>query len=191
MDILTISIMIFNLLISLWNAYASGYNSVLLERTKKMPFKDFFNIANSFSLVLAFGGASYSLSFFISLIASSLGYVSQEVALLISAYSFLVFGGLITFAGIVIAIESIIVAYYKRSFWSIGIAIYNTVASIWNLYNYITSFSYVKEIAGQYGSSEDNRTKAIIIIVIAALIALFLVYSFYKIGKKKAEKDIG
>ncbi len=191
MDILTIGIMIFNLLISLWNAYASGYNSVLLERTKKMPFKDFFNIANSFSLVLAFGGASYSLSFFISLIASSLGYVSQEVALLISAYSFLVFGGLITFAGIVIAIESIIVAYYKRSFWSIGIAIYNTVASIWNLYNYITSFSYVKEIAGQYGSSEDNRTKAIIIIVIAALIALFLVYSFYKIGKKKAEKDIG
>ncbi len=190
MDILTIGIMIFNLLISLWNAYASGYNSVLLERTKKMPFKDFFNIANSFSLVLAFGGASYSLSFFISLLASYLGYISPEVALLISAYSFLVFGGLITFAGIVITIESIIVAYYKRNFWSIGIAIYNTIASIWNLYNYITSFSYVKEIAGQYGSSEDNRTKAIIIIVIAALIALFLVYSFYKIGKSKAEKEI-
>jgi len=190
LGIVTILVMIFNLVISLWNAYASGYNSVILEKTRNMKFRDFFSIANSFGLVLSFAGATYALSFFLSYLAYALGQINVDVVLLIASYSFIVLGGLIVFSGIVITIESILIAYLKRNFWSVLVAIYNTFASVWNIFVYISSFRYAKDIADKYGSDEDNRVKAIIIIIIAALIAIFLVYTFYKWGKNKAEKEI-
>ncbi len=183
-------IMIFNLVISLWNAYASGYNSVILERARHMKFRDFFTIANSFGLVISFAGATYALSFFLSYLAYKFGYINAEIVALIASYSFLVFGGLIVFSGIIITIESILVAYLRRNFWSILVAIYNTIASVWNIFAYVSSFKYAKDIADRYGSDEDNRTKAIIIIIIAMFIAIFLVYTFYKWGKNKAEREL-
>ena len=100
------------------------------------------------------------------------------------------FGTLIVFSGIVITIQSILVAYLRRDFWSIIVAIYNTIASIWNIFIYLSSFRYATSIAKKYGDDEDNRSKAIIILIISALIAIFLVYTFYKAGKNKAEKEI-
>jgi hypothetical protein len=190
-EVFTIIIMVFNLLISLWNAYSVGYNSVALQKYKG-KFADFFQIANSFGLVLAFAGAAYSLAYFLSLIGANLGYLSPQVSVLISAYNLVVFGGLIVFSGIIITIESILIAYLQRNFWSIFIAIYNTIASIWNLYAYISSFKAATGIIDSLGGNDDDsKSKAIAVLILAALISIFLVYGFYKFGKDKAKKEIG
>jgi hypothetical protein len=188
-EIFTILIMIFNLLISMWNAYSTGYNSVALQKYRG-KFADFFQIANSFGLVLSFAGAAYALTYFLSLIASSIGYISSDIVTLIAAYNLLVFGGLLTFSGIIIAVESVLVAYMQRNFWSIAIAIYNSIASIWNVYAYISSFKTATSIIGSFENDNDSKLKAILIIIVAALIAIFLVYGFYKFGKDKALKEL-
>lgn len=188
MDVLTFIIMLFNLGISLWNAYAVGYNSVALQYYKG-KFRDFFTISNSFGLVLAFGGAAYALSYFISSILASMGKLSFEVVSLISAYSFLVFSTLIVFSGIVITIESIIMASMRRDFFSILIAAYNTLVSIFNLYMYIRSFKYAYNMIVSH-NDDDNKNKAIAVVIVAAIFAIILVYLFYKMGKEKAEKEL-
>ncbi len=189
MEVLTFIIMLINLGIALWNSYAVGYNSVVLQYYKG-KFKDFFTIANSFGLVLAFAGAAYALSYFLSLILYSLGKISIEIVNLISAYSFLVFGTLIVFSGIVIAIESIIIASMRKDFSSIIVAVYNTLASIFNIYMYLRSFKYAYNLIAS-NEDEDNKNKALMIIIVAAIFAIILVYIFYKLGKEKAEKELG
>lgn len=185
-----IIILLLDFFLSLWNAYASGYNSVALTHYKGKG-KDLFNISNSFGVVIAFAGSTYVMAIFLSWILSSFHYISNNVVQLILTYNFLVFGGLLLFAGIVITIESIVVAYIRRDFMSVLASIWNVIVSAWNIYVYVSSFRYAIDIAKNLGSDEDNKNNAIIILLIAAVISLFLTYAFYKIGKKKAEKDIG
>ncbi len=184
MEIFVFIIMIINFFLSLWNAYASGQNMVFLENYKG-KFKEFFMIANSFGLLLAFSGMAYVTIFFLSYIASLVGYINVSTLNAIASYNFLVFGGLITVSGLVIAVESILIAYLKRNFFSIFIAIYNVFASIWNLYAYISSFETAKNLI----SSNDDRdnSKIVLILIVGVLIAFFITYNFYNLGKKKAK----
>ncbi len=186
-SILTWLVLLVNIALSAWNAYASGYNSVILQRYKG-KFADFFQIANSFGLVLAFAGMAYSLAVIGSLIAASLGYLSASTLQLILAYNQLVFGGLLIVAGMVITIESILIASMRRDFWSIFTAVYNTLITIWNVYAYIRSFRSAMEIV--QGGSDDDRRNALLILIAAAIAALFIVYGFYSLGKKRAEEAL-
>ncbi|NPA38427.1 MAG: hypothetical protein GXN99_01375 [Candidatus Nanohaloarchaeota archaeon] len=188
-DVVTFFIMLFGLGISFWNAYATGYNSVILQYYKG-KFKEFFTIANSFSLVLAFAGAAYYLSYFIAYIMAYLGKISYDVVMLISAYSFVVFGTLLVFTGVVIAIESILIAYLRRDFWSIFVAIYNSLVSILNLYTYFNAIGDAYNLIKGSGDDEDSKNKALMIVLLSAIISIILVYLFYKKGKEKAEKEI-
>lgn len=178
--------MIINFFLSLWNAYASGQNMVFLENYKG-KFKEFFMIANSFGLLLAFSGVAYTTIFFISYIASLVGYINVNTLNVIASYNLLVFGGLITVSGLVIAVESILIAYLKRNFFSIFIALYNVIASIWNLYAYISSFETARNIISSNNDDRDSG-KIVLILIISVLIAFFITYNFYNLGKKKAKE---
>ncbi len=173
--------------ISLWNAYAAGYNLTML-RYAETPLKSFFTFASYATLVLSFAGVSQVFATVLSLILLALGKISVDVVLYVSGYSFLVFGTLIVFSGIIITIESIVIATQKRDFWSILISIYNVIASIFNIYNYITTFRYASELIKSGDEREENN--ALLIVLVSALFAFFVVYNFYKMGKKKAEEEI-
>lgn len=121
----TIFILIINTLLSFWNAYSSGYNAVALKLYNGKG-STFFRIANYAGLVLSFAGLAYVLMFVLGFIANSMGYIGIEILEFLIAFNQLVFGGLITFAGLLVTIETIILAFIRRDIWSILIAIFNS-----------------------------------------------------------------
>ena len=175
-------ILILDFAMSLWNAYSSGYNIALLNRTAGSSWLR----AVAYSGVgLAFAGMAYVMSVVLSAGAYYLGYVSQDVVSTVVAFAFLVFGALIIGFELMVTIQSIALAMRRRSIWNILIALWNSFAEIWDIAVYVESFGdAVSILRGE--RSEDESADVIIIIIVALLIAFFLTYSVYKHGQKKA-----
>ncbi|PVU70884.1 hypothetical protein DDW05_02140 [Candidatus Nanobsidianus stetteri] len=188
LDILYVLIVIFDILISIWNAYNAG---------KALEYMKLNNIESDWprmvaysTLILSFAGAAYGNASLLSIVAYYLGYIDIYTLLGILSFSFLVFGFLIILFGIVITINSIIVASKTKSFFDIFIAIYNSIAVIWDIYTYIEGFSTAFNILkDQFGNEERNSQSIFILIIIAAiLIAVFMVYGAFKYGKASVYK---
>jgi len=188
LDILYVLIVIFDILISIWNAYNAG---------KALEYMKLNNIESDWprmvaysTLILSFAGAAYGNASLLSIVAYYLGYIDIYTLLGILSFSFLVFGFLIILFGIVITINSIIVASKTKSFFDIFIAIYNSIAVIWDIYTYIEGFSTAFNILkDQFGNEERNSQGIFILIIIAAiLIAVFMVYGAFKYGKASVYK---
>jgi hypothetical protein len=187
-DILYVLIVIFDILISIWNAYNAG---------KALEYMKLNNIESDWprmvaysTLILSFAGAAYGNASLLSIVAYYLGYIDIYTLLGILSFSFLVFGFLIILFGIVITVNSIIVASKTKSFFDIFIAIYNSIAVIWDIYTYIEGFSTAFNILkDQFGNEERNSQGIFILIIIAAiLIAVFMVYGAFKYGKASVYK---
>jgi len=176
-------IIIIDFVISLWDSYASGYNLEFLKEGKTHASKLQYAFAYS-GLGLGFTGMAYVMSLIISYVAYYLGYVSATVVNEVAAYSFLVFGILIIGFGIMVTLQSIIIAYKRRSIWSILIAAWNTFAVVFDIVMYITSFKEAASIIKKGGKDNGN---VYFIIIIAVLIAFIMSYSAYKQGLKKAK----
>ncbi|AAR39259.1 NEQ415 [Nanoarchaeum equitans Kin4-M] len=185
-----ILIAILDIVLSIWNAYASGYNSVLL---RKLEFSNdwkitLFSIANQFALVLAFAGATYGTAIILGYILMYLHYISYKALIALLSLNNLVFGGLIVFTGIVITIQSIVQASVTKKAIDIGVAIYNTIASLFNLIQYIQAFPALTETWNE--SEEENKNQALIVLALAAFIGIVLTFYAYKMGREKALKEI-
>jgi hypothetical protein len=188
LDILYILIVIFDILISIWNAYNAG---------KALEYMKLNNIESDWprmvaysTLILSFAGAAYGNASLLSIIAYYLGYIDIYTLLGVLSFSFLVFGFLIILFGIVVTVNSIIVASKTKSFFDIFIAIYNSIAVIWDIYTYIEGFSTAFNILkDQFGNEDRNSQGVFILIIIAAvLIAVFMVYGAFKYGKASVYK---
>jgi len=187
-DILYVLIVVFDILISIWNAYNAG---------KALEYMKLNNIESDWprmvaysTLILSFAGAAYGNASLLSIVAYYLGYIDIYTLLGILSFAFLVFGFLIILFGIVITVNSIIVASKTKSFFDIFIAIYNSIAVIWDIYTYIEGFSTAFNILkDQFGNEERNSQGIFILIIIAAiLIAVFMVYGAFKYGKASVYK---
>ena len=174
--------MVLDFAISLWNAYSSGYNIGLINRTDQGGW---LRAAAYAGLGLAYAGMAYVMSVVISLAAFYLGYVSQDVAATVLAFAFLVFGALIIGFGAMVTVQSIIVAMRRHSIGSILIAVWNPFAEIWDIAVYVESFGdAVSTLRGE--RSENEQADIAIIVIVALLIAFFLTHAAYKHGQKKA-----
>ncbi|MFP3132139.1 MAG: hypothetical protein RXQ77_02265 [Candidatus Nanopusillus sp.] len=187
-SIFYILIVIFDILLSIWNAYNAGRS---LEYMKLNNIEsDWPRMVAYSTLILSFAGAAYSNTSLLSIAAYYLGYIDIYTLLGVLSFSFLVFGFLIILFGIVVTINSIIVASKTRRFFDIAIAVYNSIAVIWDIYSYIEGFSTAFSILrNQFGNEERNSQGVFILIIIAAvLIAVFMVYGAFKYGKASVYK---
>ena len=193
MDILILVVAIIDIILSIWNAYASGYNSIILRKAEERNIIDWritlFSLANQFSLVLAFAGATYGTALLLGYILTLTHHISYQTLIALYSLNSLVFGGLIVFTGIVIAIQSIVSAYYSRRAIDIVTAIYNTIVSIWNVVTYVSNFENL--LSAYQSSEEEDRNRALIILALAAIIGIVLTFYAYQLGRKKAIRETG
>jgi len=178
--IVAILILVFDFVISIWNAYASGYNIGMLKKSRKGGFT---KAAAYSGLGLAFVGITYVLIVVLSFIAYAFQYVSIGVVEYVLALDFLVFGLMIIGFGFMVTIQSIIVASNRKSFGSIAIAIWNTFAEVFDIASYAESFRGTLQIIK---SNREDRGNAYVIIIIALLIGYLITHAAYKHGINKA-----
>lgn len=189
---------ILNLIISIWNAYISGFNIELIRQVESQPqgvitrgISPLIKIACYCGLLLAFSGTTYAIAIIIGYGALYFEYVSTNVVEILFAYNYLVFGGLITMLGIVITIESVVVAIKTKNKWHILISGWNIFASTWNIIHYISNFGIVKGMLESDSSdSDDTKDRAIILLLVAVMISIVIVYATFKVGQKKARSEV-
>ncbi|MGC8652168.1 MAG: hypothetical protein ACP5UH_02875 [Candidatus Micrarchaeia archaeon] len=181
-SIIIVLILALDFIISIWNAYASGYNIGML---RKAGSTSGFSKAAAYSgLALAFTGMTYVLIVVLSALAYALQYVGAGVVEYAMAFDFLVFGLLIVGFGLMVTIQSIIVAAHKRSFGSIAIAIWNTFAEVWDIASYAEGF---RASVRMLKANKQSKTSAYVIVLVALLIAYLITHAAYKHGLRKAE----
>lgn len=178
--VLAILVLIFDFVLSIWNAYASGYNIGIINKTKQEGFS---KIAAYSGLGLAFVGITYVLIVVLSIIAFAVGYIGSATVEYAFAFDFLVFGLMIAGFGLMITIQSILIAAKRRSIGSIFVAIYNVVVEIWDVASYVSGF---KQATSILKADREERGNALMIVLIAALIGYFITHAAYKHGLNKA-----
>ena len=183
-DILTVLILIVDFGFSVWNAYASGLNVGMLRR---QGGSSWLRAVAYSGLGLAYSGVSYVMLIVVGYAAYALGYISSDVVGGVLGLDFLFFGLLIIGFGLMVTIQSIIVAVRRRSFGSIAIAIWNTFAEIWDIASYAEGFGDAISLVRGTASDEKDETSLILVVIVALLIAYFIVHAAYIHGKKKAE----
>ncbi|MGC8670134.1 MAG: hypothetical protein ACP5TL_03220 [Candidatus Micrarchaeia archaeon] len=171
----------FDFVISIWNAYASGYNIGMLRKAGNVG--GFSRAAAYSGLALAFAGMTYVLVIVLSFIAYFLQYVSIGVVNYALAFNFLVFGLMIIGFGIMITIQSIMIAAHRKSFGSIAVAIWNTFAVVFDIASYAEGF---KASVNMLKANKNDRANALVIVLVAVLIAYFITHAMYRHGLKKA-----
>jgi len=183
-DILTVLILVVDFGFSIWNAYASGLN---VETLRREGGSSWLRAVAYSGLGLAYSGASYVMLIVVGYVAFALGYVSSDVVDGVLGLDFLVFGILIIGFGLMVTIQSIIMAFRRRSFGSIALAVWNTFAEIWDIASYAEGFGEAVSLVKGTGGDERDETSLIVIVIAALLIAYFIVHAAYIHGKKKAQ----
>ena len=178
--LLDILILIFDVIVSIWNAYASGYNIGLLRRIDKGGFN---KVASYAGLCLAFAGMVYALIVILSFLAYIFGYVAEDAVDYAVSLDFLVFGVLIIGFGCVIAIQSIIIASERRNAGSILVALYNGFVEILDIGSYISGFKDAVSVAT---GNKRGEASAMVIVIVAVLIGFFIIFAAFKQGFSKA-----
>lgn len=177
-------VIILNLLISCWNAIVAG---VLWEKSK--------NRFNKFLSICALGTALVGLYYSFILIGVAVGVLGVEFLW----GSNVILGLPIVFFGIVITIDGWIKAIEQKSILAGLVSIYNTFATVRNIRVWIDSLRILSKMGGLKAMIKGlkgrgrSRGKAILFLMIAAIIALlFVIGLFYagrKIGRKESEAD--
>lgn len=183
--IFMIGILALNMIISIWNSYASGFNLTVLRKHSNQPLWLLFMVLSVTSLFMGFIGACYVLITALGVVAFMTGYISSSLLTLLFAYNFLVLGGLITGLGIVMTIETVAVAIKTRNKWAALASCWNIFASVWNVVTYLKNF---KAVTNVINGTKDSRTKLYIIAAVAVVMAIIIVYAAYHMGAKKGEK---
>ncbi len=172
--------------ISIWNAYSSGFSLTVLKNSPGQAAPRLAKYAAYAALGLAFAGMSYVMMVVFGFLALYLGYIGVGSLNVILAFDFLVFGAMIIGFGLVVTVQSIVIAYRRRSFGSIAVSIWNVFAEVLDIAVYAEGFrSAYKTLSG--GNSRNNGNLAVILLM-AVAVALFITWAAYRHGVKRANQ---
>ena len=177
-------ILLFDIIVSIWNAYASGYNIGLLRKNNGGGFNE---VASYAGLGFAFAGMAYIIIVVLSYLAYLFSYVTEDTVNFALSFDFLALGVLIIGFGFVITIQSIIIASQRRNFWSILTAIYNGFVELLDIASYVSGFKEAIQVTKGDRKGEGN---ALVIIIVAVVIEFFIVYAAFKQGYNKARSGM-
>jgi hypothetical protein len=182
--LLLAAIVIFDFVVSLWNAYSSGVIWGLLRNQAGHGFEKVCAVAG---LGLAFAGMAYSTTIILSWVALQIGFIAIWDFLYLVSFDFLVFGAMIIGFGLLITVQSIVIAYRQRNFGSIAIASWNTFAEVWDIATYVQGF---QAAATTVKGDRQDRANVIAILVVAVSVALIVTYFAFRAGLRKSEGAI-
>ena len=177
-------VLVFDFVVSLWNAYASGVTWTLV---RNQPGHRFEKAAAIAGIGLAFVGMAYVLLIVLSFLALFLALIAVGDFLFLVSLDFLVFGALIIGFGVVVTAQSIAIAYRQRNFGAIAIASWNVIAEIWDVAIYAEGF---RSAASAVSSGERNRVNLYAIVAVAVGVAFLITYVAYRQGVRRAEGAI-
>lgn len=182
-DIFLAVVIVFDFVVSLWNAYASGVTWTLL---KNKPGQRFSKAAAIAGLGLAFAGMSYAILIIVSFVALFVGILAVGDVLFIVSLDFLVFAAMIIGFGLVVTAQSIAIAYRTRNWGAIAISGWNVFSEIWDIAIYAQGFNEAASVV------KDGRGKINLyaIIVAAVGVAFLITFAAYRQGVRKAEASI-
>ena len=185
-DILTALIVVIDLVLSIWNSYTAGFSYGML---KKSSGPSWMYLSPILGLAMGLAGAVYVTAIVASVVAYVLGLVDVGAVNLLLTYNFLITGGLITVLGIGVTVQSIYIAVKRPGVWTVLGALYNTFASIWNVFVYIQNFGPAVSIIN---SERQNERKSglgtlIVLAVVVTVLGVFLSYIAFYAGRNHAE----
>jgi len=177
MDALIWLLIIWNFIVTCWDAYAAG----MLWGMSKSKFERFFS-ASVFAL--AFVGFFYTFI----LVGVAIGVLSEVFMLGTNV----VLGAPIILFGIVITVNGWIQAIRERSIVGFLVSIYNTIAIVWDLRVWFASLKIMTELGGlkslasAAGESDDNKVKVILFLAVGLIVTTLIVVGLFNAGKRKA-----
>ncbi|HYK93698.1 MAG TPA: hypothetical protein VEY07_06615 [Thermoplasmata archaeon] len=177
-------IIVFDFVLSLWNAYSSG---VIWGLLRSQPGKTFSKVSAFAGLGLAFAGMAYATTIILAWVAWQIGFLAIWDFLYLVSFDFLVFGAMIIGFGLVVTVQSITIAYRQRNFGSIAIATWNTFAEVWDIATYAQGFQTAASV--MKGDRRD-RSNVTAILLVAVAIALIITYFAFRQGLQKASGAI-
>ncbi|MCI4352360.1 MAG: hypothetical protein L3K14_03105 [Thermoplasmata archaeon] len=173
-------ILVIDVVISIWNAYAAGLSLTLL---KGQSGQNFAKAAAVAGLGLAFAGMAYAMLVVFSFIALYVGYLSVVELVVVLSFDFIVFGAMIIGFGLVVTAQSIAIAYRRRSWGSIAVSAWNVFAEVWDITIYVEGF---RAAYSSMSGSGRGRVNLYAVIALALLVAFFVTYAAYRHGVRSA-----
>ena len=167
-DLLSFVILVFDLVLSIWNSYSAGLSYGMLRRNGGPGWA---YISPILGLSIGLAGAVYVTAIVVGFIGYLFSVVDLSTVDLLFAFNSLITGALIVVLGIGVTIQSIYVSVRHPSFWNVAGAIYNTFASIWNVFVYMRDFGPLESLINQERRSE-RRSDVGTLIVIAIIVVL-------------------
>ena len=137
-------------------------------------------------LALGLAGAIYVTAIVVSFAAYVLGWVDAGTVDLLLAYNFLVTGALLIVLGIGATVQSIYIAIKRPGFWTIAGALFNTFASIWNVFVYMSNFGPAVSLINYEKQNKQNPAALIVLAVVAILLGVLLSYIAFHAGRNHA-----
>jgi hypothetical protein len=186
-DLITALILVVDLVLSIWNSYTAGFTYGML---RKNGGPSWMYLSAFLGLTLGLVGAVYVTAIVVGLVAYVLGWVDAGTIDLLLAYNYLIAGGLITALGIGATVESIYVAIKRPGVWTVAGALYNTFASIWNVFAYVKDFGPVTRII-ENERRDDKQSGVVVIIIalVAIVLSVVLTYFAFWTGRNRAERQ--
>jgi hypothetical protein len=186
-DVLTGFILVADGVLSVWNSYTAGFT---YENLKKNGGPSWMYISAILGLVLGLAGAVYVTTIVLSLLAYMFGLVDISAVDLLLTYNFLITAGLITALGIGVTVQSIYVATKRPGVWTVANALYNTFASVWNVFVYMKNFGPAMSIINyeRRNDRKPNLGTLIILVVVVILLSVFLSYIAFNAGRNRVYK---
>lgn len=184
-DIFSALILIVDLVLSIWNSYTAGFTYGMLRRNGGPGW---MNISAGLGLALGLAGAVYVTAIAVSLVAYALGWVDSSTIDLLLIYNYLITGGLITALGIGATVQSIYIAVKRPGVWTVAGALYNTFASIWNVFVYIRNFGPAVSLVNweRQNDRNSNLVPLIILAVVVTVLGVVLSYVAFHAGRNHA-----
>jgi len=184
LDLLSALILILDLVLAVWNSYSAGLSLGMLRRSGGSGWA---YISPILGLSLGMAGAVYVTAIVVGLLGYWLGFVDPSVVDLLLAYNFLVTGGLITALGIGVTIQSIYIAVRRPGFWSVASALYNTFASIWNVFVYMRDFGPLESLINSERRDRGSSDMGMLIVVaiVAVVLGVLLSYTAFNAGRRR------
>lgn len=179
--LLSIIVLGFDLVLSVWNSYSAGLSYGMLKRNRG-PGWAYMSPILGLSLGLA--GGIYVTATVVGLLGYVFGLVDLGTVDLLFAYNSLITGTLIVALGIGVTIQSIYITVRRPSFGNVATAIYNTFASLWNVFVYMRDFGPLESLINRERRSErkSDLGTLIILAIIIVLLGVLLTYVSFNAG---------
>lgn len=176
-------LLVFNFLVSIWNAYAAGKtwrDSIGLLR-----------LVNWAALVMSACGFVSVLSFALGWFAVQSQWITPRSANVMQEITYLLVIVPIIGSGLILTIESWVIAWKTRSVWDTAVAGWNTYAQVSNTVDaFRESGGMFESVLDFFKSDEDEENGSGAIVIILVAIALFLAcgltYIFWRSGCRNA-----